>query len=82
MSGHRHATDRTDWTLIAECPNNGADHPLLGDDPEKVHLTIEAHATNAANTARETILVEGSDCSVCGAELDVVIEERPTEVLR
>jgi hypothetical protein len=50
MAGHRHATDRTDWTLVAECPNNGKDHvsPLLDDDPDKEHLSIEACATNAA----------------------------------
>jgi hypothetical protein len=82
MGSYRHATDRTDWILVAECPNNGMDHPLLGDNPPKEHLTIEAHATNAAKTAQETIFVEDTDCPVCGAKLDVVIEEQPTEVLR
>lgn len=52
MGGYRHATDRTDWTLVAECPNNGGDHPLLGDGPDTEHLSIEASAMNAAKTAR------------------------------
>lgn len=82
MGNYRHATDRTDWILVAECPRNGEDHPLLGDDPDKEHLTIEAHATNATKPARETIFSEDTSCPVCGTELAIAIEERPAEVLR
>jgi hypothetical protein len=77
MSGHRHATDRTDWILLAGCPRNGEDHPLLGDAPDKEHLTIEAHATNTTKPAQEIIFGENTSCPVCEAELAIAIEERP-----
>ena len=72
-SSHRHATDRWDWTFLAECPNNEA-----GEDGE--HLTIEASAKNAKFRAEEAIPIEY--CPLCGVELDLVVQNEPTEVLR
>lgn len=76
---NQHATDRWDWTLIAECPNNG-DH-IEGktdpDDPE--HLTLEASAECSKFKAREAVPIE--ECGICGADLDFVIEQQPTEIL-
>jgi len=65
----RHATDRKDWKVLAECPDGGEDH-----------LQLEATATNSEFAAREAIPIE--ECPLCGAELDVLVEEKPTEVLR
>jgi len=81
VSGGRVATDRWDWTLIAECPNNGThvEGDTDPDDPE--HLTIEASAENAAYQALDVLSVAGLTCGVCGAEIDYVVEEGPHEVL-
>lgn len=69
MSDSGHATDRTDWTVIAECPEGGSDH-----------LTLEADATNADIGPRKAIPIK--ECPVCGAELDIIRQESPTEVCR
>ena len=127
-TGFRHATDRYDWTLVAECPNNGepssrpvsdadanrdadadtdagarvedndttgpeadasgeresadGDRDRLGADPgDATHLEIEASVTNSEYRALEAIPVMESECPLCGADLSVVVEEHPTEVL-
>ena len=67
MTGHRHATDRKDWTIVAEC----------SDDPE--HLAIEASATNTEIRAQDVLPID--TCPGCGADLAIIIDERPTEVL-
>ena len=85
MTGHRHATDRTDWTYIAECPNNGDCEPIrdelqLDEDPEDCeHLTLEAEATNAAHGPEE--LVPLQQCPVCGEKRHFIKQEEPREVL-
>ena len=71
-------SDRWDWEFAAECPNNGEPAPRV-NDPDNEHLTIDADATNSAFRAREAITIE--TCGVCGAELDIAVSERPTEVL-
>jgi hypothetical protein len=67
MTGHRHATDRKDWTIIAEC----------SDDPD--HVAIEAAATNVDGGAKQWIPIE--TCPGCGADMAIITDERPTEVL-
>jgi hypothetical protein len=67
MTGHRHATDRKDWMLVAECSN----------DPD--HLVVEASATNTELSARDVLPTE--TCPGCGADLAIITDERPTEVL-
>ena len=79
MNGHRHATDKTDWKVAVECPNNG-DHVEGKTDPdEPVHLALEASATNADPGPEDVIPFE--TCPICGADLDVITFETPSEVL-
>lgn len=84
-ANHRHATDRKDWTIIAECPYNGRPGPImverdLDESPDDCeHLTVQAQATNAEVSAREAIPIE--ECPVCGAELDIIAQSTPTEAL-
>ena len=79
MTGHRHATDKTDWKVIVECPNNG-DHVEGETDPDDpVHLALEASATNADPDPEDVIPFD--DCPICGAPLDTITSEKPSEVL-
>jgi len=72
--GHRHATDRTDGTIIAECPN-------LSDDPD-AHLSVEiSYETAVGDDVLDDLLAMVSECRECGAELDVLDYRAPTEVL-
>lgn len=70
MNEYRHATERTDWLLAAECPNNA-------DSDE--HLSLEAEATQAGMEPREAFPIE--KCPMCGAPLDFIAYGEPTEVL-
>jgi len=74
MSGHRHATDRVDGVVIAECPN-------LDDDPE-AHLSFTVEYSDAADTEifRE-LMDEWPACGECGAELDAIHQQEPSEVI-
>lgn len=86
MTGFRHATDRTDWTIIAECPYNGHAGPMMAeldlDEPPEdcTHIALEADATNADMGPREAIPLDR--CPLCDAELVIISQEKPTEVLR
>lgn len=79
----KHATDRWDWTLIAECPNNGeqveGETDPTEDNPE--HITIESSAENCEMKALEALPVDDMPCGICGADLDIVVEQTPTEIL-
>ena len=65
----RLATDRKDWKVIAECSEHGEDH-----------LALSASATCTKLEARDAIPVE--NCPGCGAEMSIIVEEKPTEVLK
>lgn len=72
--GRRHATDRVDGTVIAECPN-------IDEDPEE-HLSFEVEYSDAADTTIFDELMETwPECGECGAELDAVHQQEPTEVI-
>jgi len=74
MSDHKHATDRVDGTVIAECPN-------IDDDPD-AHLSFVVEYSDAADTdIFEEVMDEWPDCGECGAELDAVHQQEPHEVL-
>jgi len=68
-----------DWTIIVECPDNGTHIPGVTDPADPEHFTVEIEATNAAVGPREAVPIEACPC--CGAELTVVTQSRPTEVL-
>lgn len=70
----RHATDRVDGKIVAQCPN--AEHQ---DDP---HLQVQAQYDDAAsNGLMETFKDAWDVCGECGAKLDYVAQETPSEVL-
>ena len=72
--GHRHSTDRVDGTVVAECPN-------IEDDPE-AHLSFVADYSDAADTTIfEELLETFPECGECGAELQALHQQEPTEVL-
>lgn len=74
MSDHRLATDRVDGTIVAECPNK--------EYPDDDHLTVAVEYEEAAiNTLVEEFIDAFETCGECGADLDYVAEERPSEVL-
>lgn len=78
---NRHATDRWDWKIIAECPNNGEHVEGETDPNDPEHITIEASAENSEFRALEAVPVKGEECGICGSELDVIVQEEQTEVL-
>lgn len=69
MSDHRHATDRVDGLIIAECPN-GCD----------ISIGVEY-----SDAAENDVLADLKDmietCHTCGAEMTYVQQEEPSEVL-
>jgi hypothetical protein len=70
----RLATDRVDGTVIAECPN-------IGDDPE-AHLSFTVDYSDAADTdIFNELMEEWPACGECGAELDAIHQQEPTQVL-
>lgn len=74
MTGHRHATDRVDGQIVAECPN--AEHR---DGP---HLQIEVEYETATDDEILDELLEAfPKCGECGEELQFVKYEEPTEVI-
>lgn len=68
------STERTSWTLKAECPNNGdcesiKEHPDGPDNPDDCeHLTLEASATNSELSAEQAIPIKR--CQICKTELE------------
>jgi len=71
---HRHATDRTDGIIIAECPNKEAERDA--------HLSVEvSYETSVGDDVLDDLCAMLSGCRECGAELDVVDYREPTEVL-
>jgi hypothetical protein len=74
MSEYSHATDRVDGTVVAECPN-------IEDDPE-LHLSFTVEYSDAADTEIFTELMdEWPACGECGAELQAIHQQEPSEVL-
>ena len=74
MSGHRHATDRIDGTVVAECPN-------IEDDPEE-HLSFSVEYSDSADTEIFNELMDTwPACGECGAELQAIHQQEPSEVL-
>jgi hypothetical protein len=74
--GSRHATDRVDGTLIAECPNATA--------PDDDHLQIEVNYEDAADAAAELVAdirETWPDCGECGATLQWLDASEPVEVM-
>lgn len=72
--GYRHATDRVDGTIIAECPNK--------EHPDDDHLSATVEYEDAADTEIFDEFNEAfSTCGVCGAELEVIGQQEPTEVI-
>ena len=66
----RHATDRKDWTLYAECADHGADH-----------LRVEASAKGASEGYQNpSELLPLDECGVCGGEIAYIQQDEPTEV--
>lgn len=64
---NRHATDRIDGRMIAECPNGCQSWELAVGMSESV--------------LDEVIPSEFRECSECGAAMDTIIQETPSEVL-
>lgn len=68
MSGHRHATDRVDGMIVAECPEG--------------HQSVELEYGTAVD---DDVLADFKElagtCSHCGAEMNMIQHETPTEVL-
>lgn len=70
----RHATDRVDGQIIAECPNK--------DCPDDDQLAVEVEYHDAVdNDLLETFQEAFPTCGKCGADLDFVGQERPHEIL-
>lgn len=69
MSGHKHATDRTDWVIVAECVNS--------DD----HLSATLEATAAEPPVEDFQAILPAQCRECGAPISFVSQSEPTEVL-
>jgi hypothetical protein len=72
--GHRLATDRVDGTLLAECPNAECED----DDHLQVEIDYE-HAVD--NDLADTFIDAFPECGECAAELNVIAQETPVEVL-
>lgn len=74
MSDHRLSTDRVDGTVVAECPN-------IDEDPT-AHLSVTVEYEDAADTEIfEELLDTWTACGECGAELQALHQQEPTEVL-
>jgi len=74
MNNHKHNTDRVDGEVIGECPN-------IEDDPE-THLSYRVEYSDTVDTGIFEELVETfPSCGECGAELDVIHQQEPAEVL-
>lgn len=67
--GHRHATDRVEGVVIAECPN-GCDI--------SVTLEYEDAADNEVLSDLKNMI---STCHTCGADMTYLQREEPTEEL-
>lgn len=68
MTGHKHATDRKDWTFYAECEKEGEEH-----------LRIKASAKAAESDPKECFPID--ECPECGAPICYIKQEEWTEVL-
>lgn len=64
-ASYRHATDLIDGTMIAECPNGCQSWELKVGTSE---LFLD-----------ELVPDEFCECSVCGAEMDTIAQETPSE---
>lgn len=70
MNSHRHATDRVDGTILAECPNEcdvAAVVQYSNADPE----------ADALGEITEVLVT----CPECGDELDTIRYEESSEVI-
>lgn len=70
MTSHRHATDRVDGKILAECPN-GCD----------VSVIVEYSNADPQADKLEAITDVLDTCPECGAELDSIRFEEPAEVI-
>jgi len=71
---HRHNTDHVDGTIRAECPN-------IEDDPDK-HLSITVQYEDVVDTTIfEEVMDTWPECGECGAELETIHQQEPSEVL-
>lgn len=73
-------SERWDWEVHAECPNNG-EPAARADDEDNEHITFDADATNSELSASEALsgLADPDDpmlCMVCGTPLEIDVEER------
>ena len=74
MTDYRHATDRVDGTIIAECPNK----QHTDDD----HLSAAVEYEDAVdNDLLATFREAFPECGECGADLDFIGSETATEVI-
>jgi len=72
--GHKHRTDCVDGTVIAECPN-------IEDDPE-AHLSFTVEYSDAEGTEIFAELMDTwPNCGECGAELQAMHQQEPSEVI-
>lgn len=69
MSGHKHATDKVEGVIVAECPN-GCD----------ISVTLEYGAAEQ-NEVLEDLKELISTCHTCGADMSYLQKEEPAEVL-
>jgi len=69
----RHATDRADGTVIAECPH-------VEDNPE-AHLSFTVKYINTDTAIFDELMDAWPTCTGCGAELDAVHHQEPAEVV-
>lgn len=69
---YRHATDRIETLVIAECPN-GCDVSIVlgGEGKEEQVEELVSFITDTVET-----------CNACGAKLGVIRQTQPTEVLK
>ena len=69
----RHATDRTNGTVIAECPH-------VADNPE-THLSFTVTYSDTDTAIFDELMDAWPTCIECGAELDAVHQQAPAEVM-
>lgn len=69
MSGHKHATDKVEGVIVAECPE-GCD----------ISVTLEYEESQENEILRDLKELI-SECHTCGADMSYLQKEEPAEVL-
>lgn len=67
MSDYRRATDRIDGRIIAECP--------------ECEQSWECVIKLSKRSIKDRLTDEFRECTNCGAEMDMISQETPSEVL-